>query len=84
MRPKVNSNWFEISNRFEMSSRLHGNLEHIYMRPGVNLNRFEILLQSKISLRCDVTSFTSVWYATSIVRMHVCAAAILHCFASKS
>ena len=26
MRPEVNSNWFEISNRFEMSFRLHGNL----------------------------------------------------------
>ena len=24
--PEVNSNWFEISNRFEMSFRLHGNL----------------------------------------------------------
>ena len=24
MRPEVNSNWFEISNRFEMSFRLHG------------------------------------------------------------
>ena len=26
MRPEVNSNWFEISNRFEMSFHLHGNL----------------------------------------------------------
>ena len=26
MRPEVNSDWFEISNRFEMSFRLHGNL----------------------------------------------------------
>ena len=26
MRPEVNSNRFEISNRFEMSLRLHGNL----------------------------------------------------------
>ena len=26
MRTEVNSNWFEISNRFEMSFRLHGNL----------------------------------------------------------
>ena len=26
MRPEVNSNQFEISNRFEMSFRLHGNL----------------------------------------------------------
>ena len=26
MRPEVNSKWFEISNRFEMSFRLHGNL----------------------------------------------------------
>ena len=25
MRPEVNSNQFEISNRFEMSFRLHGN-----------------------------------------------------------
>ena len=27
MRPKVNSNWFEISNRFEMLFHLHGNLQ---------------------------------------------------------
>ena len=27
MRPEVNSNRFEISNRFEMSFRLHGNLQ---------------------------------------------------------
>ena len=26
MRPKVNSDWFKISKRFEMMSRLHGNL----------------------------------------------------------
>ena len=26
MRPEVNSNQFEISNRFEMSFHLHGNL----------------------------------------------------------
>ena len=26
MRPEVNSNRFEISNRFEMTFRLHGNL----------------------------------------------------------
>ena len=26
MRPEVNSHRFEISNRFEMSFRLHGNL----------------------------------------------------------
>ena len=26
MRPEVNSNWFEISNRFEMLFRLHDNL----------------------------------------------------------
>ena len=26
VRPEVNSNRFEISNRFEMSFRLHGNL----------------------------------------------------------
>ena len=26
VRPEVNSNWFETSNRFEMSFRLRGNL----------------------------------------------------------
>ena len=26
MMPEVNSNWFEISNRFEMLFRLHGSL----------------------------------------------------------
>ena len=25
MRPELNSDWFEISNRFEKSFRLHGN-----------------------------------------------------------
>ena len=30
MRPEVNSHWFEISNRFEMSFRLHGNLHEDY------------------------------------------------------
>ena len=31
-------------------------LEHVYMRPEVNSNRFEISLRGKISLRCKVTS----------------------------
>ena len=31
MRPKVNSNRFEISNRFEMSFRLHGNLHRDFI-----------------------------------------------------
>ena len=30
--------------------------EHIYMRPKVNSNWFEISLQGKTSLRCEVTS----------------------------
>ena len=30
--------------------------EHIYMRPEVNSNRFEISLRDKISRRCEVTS----------------------------
>ena len=33
------------------------NLEHVYLRPEVNSNQFEISLQAKISLRCEVTSF---------------------------
>ena len=39
-------------------------LEHVYMRTGVNSNRFEISLRDKISLRCEVTSlsaFTWLW-----------------------
>ena len=32
MRPEVNSHWFEISNRFEMSFRLHGNLHGDLLR----------------------------------------------------
>ena len=31
-------------------------LEHVYMRPEVNSNRFEISLRGKISLRCKVIS----------------------------
>ena len=34
-------------------------LEHIYMRPNVNSNRFEISLRGKISLRCQVTSLSA-------------------------
>ena len=30
-------------------------LEHAYMRPEVNSNRFEISLRDNISLRCEVT-----------------------------
>ena len=34
-------------------------LEHVYMRPEVNTNQFEISLQGKISLRCEVTSLSA-------------------------
>ena len=34
-------------------------LEHVYMRPKVNSNRFEISLWGKISLRCEVTSLSA-------------------------
>ena len=34
-------------------------LEHIYMRPNVNSNRFEISLWGKISLRCQVASLSA-------------------------
>ena len=37
---------------------LHEHLEHVYMRPEVNSNRFEISLQGKISLWCEVTSLS--------------------------
>ena len=30
-------------------------LEHVYMRPEVNSNQFEISLRDNISLRCEVT-----------------------------
>ena len=33
-------------------------LEHVYMRPKVNSNRFEISLWGKISLRCEATSLS--------------------------
>ena len=33
-----------------------GHCEHVYMRPEVNSNRFEISPRGKISLRCKVTS----------------------------
>ena len=54
----------EISNPFQKLFRLHGDftaatfqtIEHVYMRPEVNPNRFEISLRGKISLRCKVTS----------------------------
>ena len=35
------------------------NFEHVYMRPEVNSNRFEISLRDKISLRCEVTSLAA-------------------------
>ena len=34
-------------------------LEHVYMGPEVNSNRFEISLRGKISLRCKVTSLSA-------------------------
>ena len=34
-------------------------LEHVYMKPKVNSNRFEISLQGKISLRREVTSLSA-------------------------
>ena len=33
-------------------------LEHVYMGPEVNSNRFEISLRDRISLRCEVTSLS--------------------------
>ena len=53
MIPEVNSNRFEISNRFEMSFRLHGNLEHVYIRHEVNSNRFEISDRFEMSFRLN-------------------------------
>ena len=35
-------------------------LEHVYMRPEVNSNQFEISLQGKISLPCEVTSLSAL------------------------
>ena len=32
--------------------------EHVYIRPEVNLNQFEISPRRKISLRCEVTSLS--------------------------
>ena len=34
-------------------------LEHVYMRPEVNSNRFEISRRGNISLRCEVTSLSA-------------------------
>ena len=37
-------------------------LEHVYMRPEVNSNRFDISLRGKVSLRCKVTSLSAfIW-----------------------
>ena len=33
--------------------------KHVYMRPEVNSNRFEISVQGKILLRCEVTSLSA-------------------------
>ena len=65
MIPEVNSNRFEISNRFEMSFRLHGNLHrskfhyalsHVNADNEVTSHRSEILPQSEISNRFKFTS----------------------------
>ena len=51
MRPEVNSNRFEISNRFEMSFRSHGN----FAVSGLEIpNRFQKLLR----LHGDFTAAT--------------------------
>ena len=34
-------------------------LEHVYMRPEVNSNQFEISFRDKISLRCEATSLSA-------------------------
>ena len=60
MRSEVNSNRFEISNCFEMSFRLHGNLEHVYMIPEVNSNRFEISNRFEMSFRGHVNANNGV------------------------
>ena len=40
-------------------------IEHVYSRPEVNSNRFEISLWGKISLRCEVTSLSAfTWLRT--------------------
>ena len=37
----------------------YGFYEHVYMRPEMNSNRFEISLWDKISLWCEVTSLSA-------------------------
>ena len=50
-------------------------LENIYMRPEVNSNRFEISLQGKISLCCEVTSLSVLawlraWWNSLRCKLH--------------
>ena len=52
MRPKVNSNPFEIANHFEKSFRLHGNFTTVNLEI---LNRFQKLFD----LHGDFTAATS-------------------------
>ena len=64
MRPKVNSNRFEISNRFEMLFHLHGNLHGDFTveisRPKLNLHQSEFH-SARIDVNADneVTSHRS-------------------------
>ena len=57
--------WLNTEVRFSIEMKSHTGLssfrlsEHGYMRPEVNSNQFEILLQDKISLLCEVTSLSA-------------------------
>ena len=44
MRPEVNSDRFEISNRFEMSFRLHGNLHGDLARLSMHMCKLYLLI----------------------------------------
>ena len=49
-----------------------------------NFHAKKIILNDIISIYTGRTYYTSVWCATSIVRMRICAVAILHYFAFES
>ena len=50
-------------------SRSYQMLEHVYMKPEVKSNWFEISLWGKVSLRCEVTSLSAVAWLKAGVKL---------------
>ena len=55
----INVNLINAKNCYQWKLLIDASLEHVYMRPEENSNRFEISLWDKTSLRCELTSLSA-------------------------